>query len=550
MKIKIRSKDTSLEIEKGLSLLDVAKIALGKEYRLALLTRCNGKVRELGYRPEVDCEVEFLTYEDKIGHQTYENTALMILFKAIRDCFGEEANFISEFSTGNGMYLRSSQDIFSSEENIAKISARMAEIADMDLNIEKLLMSKSKAMGIFHRNKMFDKEKIFRYKRTSGVTIYKLLDIYDYYYGSMLPSTGYVTAFSLERYREGAVLVLPARKDFQKEITFMPSEKLFTRLNQDTKWGDKLGLSDVGDLNRQIVDNRVTDLVLMSEAMMEKKIGDIAEEIAGKEGVKLVMVAGPSSSGKTTFSHRLSTQLRSHGLRPHPIGVDDYFKNREDTPKDENGNYNFECLEAIDVDQFNDDMLALLGGEAVRLPKFNFKTGKREQRNEALKLNAGDILVIEGIHGLNDALSYKLPHESKFKIYISALTQLNLDHHSRIHTTDGRLLRRMVRDARTRGIDASGTIRMWPSVRKGEDENIFPFQESADIVFNSALVYELAVLKPYAENLLFGIPSDSAEYPEAKRLLKFLDYFLTIPAENVLGNSILREFIGGSFFHV
>ncbi len=550
MKIKIFHADHQIEIEKGLSLEEIAKIILEKDYRNALLTKCNGKVRELCYRPEVDSEVKFITYRDKIGHQTYENTALMVLFKAVRDLFGEDVDFKAEFSTGNGIYLHSESKVFDSDEKIGNISERMADIAQMNLNIEKLLISKNKAMDIFHRNRMPDKEKIFRYKRTSGVTIYKLLDTYDYFYGYMLPNTGYLTRFLLQKYEEGAVLVLPPRKDFHGEMTFKPSEKLFARLHQDTKWGEKLGLSDVGDLNRQIVDNKISDLVLMAEAMMEKKIGDIAEEIASHEGVKLVMIAGPSSSGKTTFSHRLSTQLRSHGLRPHPIAVDDYFVNREDTPKDENGNYDFECLEAINVEQFNEDMLNLMEGRPVHLPKFNFKTGKSELRNEALSLDEGDILVIEGIHCLNDDLSYRLPHESKFKIYISALTQLNLDDHSRIHTTDARLLRRMVRDARTRGTSAQNTIKMWASVRRGEDENIFPFQESADIVFNSALVYELAVIKPYAENLLFGIPNDCEEYLEAKRLLKFLDYFLTIPAENVIGNSIFREFIGGSYFHV
>ncbi len=262
------------------------------------------------------------------------------------------------------------------------------------------------------------------------------------------------------------------------------------------------------------------------------------------------MIAGPSSSGKTTFSHRLSIQLRTLGMTPHPIGVDDYFKNREDTPKDEDGNYNFECLEAIDVEQFNEDMAHLLEGKEVELPSFNFKTGHREYKGNFKKLGPDDILVIEGIHGLNDALSYRLPIESKFKIYISALTQLNLDEHNRIPTTDARLLRRIVRDARTRGASAQKTISMWPSVRAGEEENIFPFQEGADVFFNSALIYELSELKTYAEPLLFNVPEDSEEYPEAKRLLKFLDFFLSAPAEDVPKNSILREFIGGSYFPV
>ena len=291
-------------------------------------------------------------------------------------------------------------------------------------------------------------------------------------------------------------------------------------------------------------------LILMQEALQEKQIGDIAEQIAASAGKKFIMIAGPSSSGKTTFSHRLSIQLTAAGLKPHPIAVDDYFVNRADSPRDEYGNYDYEALECIDVEQFNRDMTALLAGERVELPRYNFITGEREYRGDFLKLGEEDILVIEGIHCLNDKLSYSLPGESKFKIYISALTQLNVDEHNRIPTTDGRLLRRIIRDARTRGNSARETIARWESVRRGEDKNIFPFQEEADVMFNSALVYELAVLKQYAEPLLFGIPKDVPEYAEAKRLLKFLDYFLGVSSENIPHNSMIREFVGGSCFRV
>ena len=298
------------------------------------------------------------------------------------------------------------------------------------------------------------------------------------------------------------------------------------------------------------MDGEIGNIILAQEAMMEKELGNIAAQIASREDKKLIMIAGPSSSGKTTFSHRLSIQLMAHGLKPHPIAVDNYFVEREDTPRDENGDYNFECLGAMDIELFNSQMQALLRGEKVALPTFNFLTGKKEYKGNELKLGRDDVLVIEGIHCLNDALSYSLPKENKFKIYLSALTQLNVDEHNRIPTTDGRLLRRIVRDARTRGSSARRTIAMWPSVRRGEDENIFPYQETADVVFNSALVYELAVLKQYAEPLLFSIRPEDPEYPEAKRLLKFLDYFLGIDSERVPNNSILREFIGGSYFHV
>ena len=294
----------------------------------------------------------------------------------------------------------------------------------------------------------------------------------------------------------------------------------------------------------------MNEIILMQEALQEKQIGDIAEQIAARPDRKLVMIAGPSSSGKTTFSHRLSIQMRGLGLNPHPISVDNYFVNRVNSPRDEQGNYDYEALECIDMEQFNADMADLLAGKTVELPQYNFVTGEREYKGDFMTLRKGDILVIEGIHCLNDRLSYALPKESKFRIYISALTQLNIDEHNQIPTTDGRLLRRMIRDARTRGSSAQDTIRMWDSVRRGEERNIFPFQESADVMFNSALLYELAVLKQYAEPLLFGIPQDAPEYAEAKRLLKFLDYFLGVGSENIPHNSMIREFIGGSCFKV
>ena len=313
---------------------------------------------------------------------------------------------------------------------------------------------------------------------------------------------------------------------------------------------EKLGVDTVGDLNNEICKGNLNDLILVQEALQERRIGEIAREISEKPGVKFVMIAGPSSSGNTTFSHRLAVQLRTYGIIPHTIALDDYFVNREDTPRLENGDYNFECLEALDVEQFNKDMVALLQGKEVELPTFNFKTGQREYRGNVKRLGPDDILVLEGIHGLNDKMSYALPVESKYKIYISALTTLNIDDHNRIPTTDGRLLRRMVRDARTRGASAKRTIQMWGSVRRGEEENIFPFQEGADTFFNSASIYELSALKQYAEPLLYEIREDEPEYYEAKRLLKFLEYFLGVSTEALPNNSIVREFVGGSCFPV
>jgi uridine kinase len=397
---------------------------------------------------------------------------------------------------------------------------------------------------------MEDKVKLFKYRRSSFVNVYCLDGYYDYYYGFMLPRTGYVKSFDLMYYEKGILLLLPGMETPDKIDYFEPREKLFHTLKNSSGWGEMMGIDSVGDLNDVICEGGMSDMILVQEALLERRIGEIAKTIVDKGNVKFVLIAGPSSSGKTTFSHRLSIQLRTYGKIPHPIALDDYFVNREFTPKDEKGDYDFECLEAIDVKQFNEDMTRLLSGERVELPSFNFKTGQREYRGNFKQLGAEDILVIEGIHGLNPKTTYSLPDESKFKIYISALTNLNIDEHNRIPTTDGRLLRRMVRDARTRGASAKRTIAMWPSVRRGEEKYIFPFQEAADEMFNSVLIYELAVLKQYAEPLLFSIKPEEPEYYEAKRLLKFLEYFQGIDSENVPSNSICREFIGGSCFPV
>ena len=365
-----------------------------------------------------------------------------------------------------------------------------------------------------------------------------------------MQNTGYLKYFDLKLYKDGVLLLLPERSDPRKVAQVPKLERIYQTLRETGELGKKLQVSTVGDLNEQITSGRMNELILVQEALMEKKLGDIAEMIAAKPDKKIVMIAGPSSSGKTTFSHRLSIQLRAKGLIPHPIAVDNYFVNRVNSPRDENGDYDYESLECIDVKQFNQDMTDLLAGRQVAMPTYNFLTGEREYRGDWLKLGDGDILVIEGIHCLNEKLSYSLPKENKFKIYISALSQLNIDEHNRIPTTDGRLLRRIVRDARTRGASAQDTIQRWPSVRRGEDSNIFPYQEDADVIFNSALVYELAVLKLYAEPALFSVPRSSAEYVEAKRLLKFLDYFLGVSSEDIPKNSIMREFIGGSCFKV
>ena len=509
----------------------------------------DGKIRELIKTVHKDCTLSFLTLKDSIGHKAYVRTAVMVLLRAAADVI-PEANIKVEFAIGPGYYCDVRMEKKLTEGMVKQIRARMQELVDEKIPITKKTYSIDEAREIFKKQKMEDKGKLFRYKRSSFANVYCLDGYYDYYYGFMLPDTGYVKYFDLMLYEKGLLLLLPGMDAPCMLEVFGPREKLFRTLRTASHWGEMMNIDSVGDLNDAICAGEMNDMILVQEALLERRIGEIAENIVKKGNVKFVLIAGPSSSGKTTFSHRLSIQLRTYGKIPHPIALDDYFVNRELTPRDENGDYNFECLEAIDVKRFNEDMERLLRGERVELPTFNFKTGKREYHGRYKQLGEEDILVIEGIHGLNPETTYSLPDESKFKIYISALTSLNLDEHNRIPTTDGRLLRRMVRDARTRGASARRTIEMWPSVRRGEENYIFPFQEEADEMFNSVLIYELSVLKQYAEPLLYSIEPGEPEYYEAKRLLKFLEYVQGIDSQNVPSNSICREFIGGSCFPV
>lgn len=510
----------------------------------------DGKIRELMKRVDRDCELEFATYGDPIGHKTYVRSAIMLLMKAIKDVAGYEAAAATkvEFAIGAGYYCRFRGNASLDDKQIARVKERMSELVEADLPVTKKAYPAAEAVALFEKYGMADKVKLFCYRRSSTINVYCLGDYYDYYYGYMLPSTGYIKAFDLLQYEDGIILLLPEQSASEELPEFEPRKKLFQTLLQASQWGEQIGIDTVGDLNDQICEGHIADMILVQEALQERRIGEIARDIARREGVKFVMIAGPSSSGKTTFSHRLSIQLRTYGMRPHTIGLDNYYVNHDSTPRDENGNPDFECIEAIDVEQFNKDMTDLLAGKSVELPTFNFKTGRREYNGKVTMLGEDDILVIEGIHGLNEKTSYSLPVESKYKIYISALTCLNVDEHNRIPTTDGRLIRRMVRDARTRGASAKKTIEMWSSVRRGEEKYIFPFQEQADAMFNSALIYELAVLKQYAEPLLFSIQKGEPEYHEAKRLLKFLEYFLGVDSENLPKNSLCREFVGGSCF--
>ena len=516
-----------------------------------LLVRVNGKLQEL-HKQVKDCELSFVTAKDKPGMSAYQRSASLMMLKAFYSVAGagNVEKLMIDFSIGRGFFVEARGNFVLDQEFLDAVKAKMREYVERKIPIMKRSVSTDDAIELFEKLGMYDKARLFRYRMVSRVNIYSIDGFEDYYYGYMVQNTGYIKHFDLIPYHYGFVMVMPDRNTPDILHKFAPSDKLFATLSESTEWGRRMDLETVGALNDRIAKGDMSHLILIQEALQEKKIAEIAAQIAARKNARFVMIAGPSSSGKTTFSHRLSVQLEAIGLKPHPIAVDNYFVNRVDSPRDEHGNYNYEILECLDVELFNRDMTGLLEGKQVELPYYNFKKGVREYKGNFLQLGEGDILVIEGIHCLNDRLSYTLPADSKFKIYISALTQLNIDEHNRIPTTDGRLLRRMVRDARTRGSSARETIRMWPSVRRGEEENIFPFQEEADAMFNSALVYELAVLKQYAQPLLFAIPKDSEEWLEAKRLLKFLDYFIGVSSEDIPKNSILREFIGGSCLNV
>ena len=515
-----------------------------------LLVSRNGKLCELHKPLDRDCALKFITAVDKPGRQTYERSVVFLMLKAFHDVAGpENAERITvDYSISQALFVRAQGNFCLDRALLERVEARMRELAALELPIRKRSLNTDDAVELFQKARMYDKARLLSFRINSHVNIYTLDGFSDYFYGYMVPNTRYLRCFALEPFEDGFALRLPDPKDPEQLGQFTPSIKVFRALHDATQRSEALHISNVGEMNQAISQGDSTRLILAQEALMEKQIGDIAEEIARRKGVRFVMIAGPSSSGKTTFSHRLSTQLVACGMRPHPIATDNYFKNRSDTPRDENGQYDFECLEAMDIEQFNRDMTRLLGGETVEIPQFNFKKGVREYNGDYLTLGEQDVLVIEGIHCLNDQFSHALPKESKYKIYISCLTTLNVDDHNRIPTTDARLLRRIERDARTRGYSAQATIRMWPSVRKGEESNIFPYQDSADVIFNSALIYETALLKPYVEPLLFGVPKDCEEYVEAKRLLKFLNYFLPLPADDVPKTSLAREFIGGGCY--
>ena len=537
------------EVPEGTTFQELAAQVQASYPAPVILAKVDQKLTELNKTVGKDGELTFLTIYDSDGRRTYERGATMMFLRAMRHVFGRRLGTVRlEYRIADSIYFTVERPEDLTEEGVLEVKETMERYVREDEKFVKTKMNTDDVRELFRHHKMTDKDQLFQFRRTSTTNVYSLKNYRDYYYGYMPPSTGMLKVFDLKKFSNGVLLVMPGKKHDEIGSSTVPG-KLFATMERSCQWCKDIGVPTVGELNTAITRGEGRDIILESEAYQEHLIGEIAKQIR-EENRRIVMIAGPSSSGKTSFSHRLSIQLANVGLKAHPVAVDNYFVDRERTPRDENGDYDFECLEALNIDLFNEQMKDLLKGMTVGLPTFNFRLGKSEFHGNSLELKKNEVLVIEGIHCLNDKLSFAIPEEDKFKIYISALTALNIDEHNRIPTTDNREIRRMVRDARTRGVTAQETIARWQSVRRGEEKHIFPHQEKANVMFNSATLYELAVLKTFAEPLLFAIPHDALEYPEAKRLLKFLEYFLGLSCEDVPNNSLIREFIGGSIFPV
>lgn len=517
------------------------------QYRLApiILAAVDGKLMELGKSVQADTSIRFITTEDPTGRMALVRTTIFSMLKAFFAQAGRSnvRTITVDFQIQDALFVRPAGHFQLDEQLLEGVARRMQEYAQNRYPIHRRRVLTQEAIQEFSRYRMDSKARLFRYRLSGTVHIYSLGNFVDYFYGHMAPDAGYVKNFRLIPWDDGFFLQIPRT---QEETVFDPAahEKEYATLRESHIWAQKLDCEDVADLNGWICKGQASTLIGIQEALQEKKIGQIAESIASDGNRRIVMIAGPSSSSKTTFAKRLCVQLQALGLNPVQLSVDDWFKNWEDSPRLPDGSYDFESLEAVDLDQLNRDLEDLLAGQPVMMPVYNFLLGKREYHGRILRMNEGDVLVIEGIHALNPRMAAAILPEKQFRIYISALTQLAIDQHNPIPPEDGRLLRRIVRDARTRGYSAEQTMEMWPAVRTGEEVNILPFQENADVFFNSACVYELAVLKQYAEPLLFDIQPSSLHYEEARRLLKFLDYFLGISSEDIPKNSLLREFIG------
>ena len=548
IQIRCKNNKKSQKVEIGSTLFDIFSAFDLKMTHGPVSARVNNKVEGMHYRVYNSKDVEFLDMTSSSGSRAYTRTLFFVLCKAVQDIY-PATDVVIDIPVSNGFYvdIRLGRPVVDEDVNI--IRRRMQEIIDARMPIRRFTVPTEEAVALFQEKGDVEKVKLLKTSGSIYTTYYKIGDYVDYYYGTLLTNTSQLYLFGLEKYYDGMLLRIPSLKnpDVLGEMT--RQDKMFEIFKEHHRWQSILGIRTVGDFNQAIDANHATDIINISEALQEKKIANIAEEIASRKGVKLVLLAGPSSSGKTTSCKRLSIQLAVNGLKPLQISLDDYFVDREKTPKDASGEYDYESIYALDLDLINEQFNALFRGEEVELPKYDFQSGKSKKSGNRLKMNDNNVLVVEGIHALNPELTAHIPQEQIFRVYASALTTILLDNHNYIPTTDNRLLRRIIRDYKYRGVSAQETIHRWPSVRAGENKWIFPFQENADAMLNTAMLYELAVIKMQAEPLLQQVPENCEEYAEAYRLLKFLKYFKGIPYNNLPPTSLLREFLGGSSFH-
>ena len=548
-KIQIRCKNNkkSQKVEIGSTLFDVFSSFDLKMTHGPVSARVNNKVEGMHYRVYNSKDVEFLDMNSASGSRAYTRTLFFVLCKAVQDIY-PNTDVVIDIPVSNGFYvdIRLGRPVVDEDVNILR---RMQEIIDSKMPIRRFTVPTEEAIALFQEKGDVEKVKLLRTSGSIYTTYYKIGEYVDYYYGTLLTNTSQLYLFGLEKYYDGMLLRIPSVSNPDELGEMTRQDKMFDIFKEHHRWQEILGIRTVGDFNQAIDAGHATDIINISEALQEKKLAKIAEEIASRKGVKLVLLAGPSSSGKTTSCKRLSIQLAVNGLKPLQISLDDYFVDRDKTPKDENGEFDFESIYALNLDLLNEQFNALFRGEEVELPKYDFPSGKSVKSGKMLKLEPNNVLVVEGIHALNPELTAHVPEEQIFRVYASALTTILLDNHNYIPTTDNRLLRRIIRDYKYRGVSAQETIRRWPSVRSGENKWIFPFQENADAMLNTAMLYELSVLKMQAEPLLQQVPENCEEFAEAYRLLKFLKYFKGIPYNNLPPTSLLREFLGGSSFH-
>lgn len=549
-KIQIRCKNNkkSQKVEIGSTLFDVFSSFDLKMIHGPVSARVNNKVEGMHYRVYNSKDVEFLDMNSASGSRAYTRTLFFVLCKAVQDIY-PNTDVVIDIPVSNGFYvdIRLGRPVVDEDVNILR--RRMQEIIDSKMPIRRFTVPTEEAIALFQEKGDVEKVKLLKTSGSIYTTYYKIGEYVDYYYGTLLTNTSQLYLFGLEKYYDGMLLRIPSVSNPDELGEMTRQDKMFDIFKEHHRWQEILGIRTVGDFNQAIDAGHATDIINISEALQEKKLAKIAEEIASRKGVKLVLLAGPSSSGKTTSCKRLSIQLAVNGLKPLQISLDDYFVDRDKTPKDENGDFDFESIYALNLDLLNEQFNALFRGEEVELPKYDFPSGKSVKSGKKLKLEPNNVLVVEGIHALNPELTAHVPEEQIFRVYASALTTILLDNHNYIPTTDNRLLRRIIRDYKYRGVSAQETIRRWPSVRAGENKWIFPFQENADAMLNTAMLYELSVLKMQAEPLLQQVPENCEEFAEAYRLLKFLKYFKGIPYNNLPPTSLLREFLGGSSFH-